>query len=126
MARGLQEYQIGVMLAGTRWDSEVFDIHAHTDRSLHLGENLANIRQHLGISTRNRGMEQIEQRKADLQRERARRQQDPNRQTGGIQSVSNRAIDMRFQAMPPGKRFSRTGHRYYERRENHSDRGVWL
>jgi len=55
MARGLQEYHIGRTLADTRWDSEQFDVKAHIDSSLHLGENLTNIRQGLGISTRNRG-----------------------------------------------------------------------
>jgi len=68
MPTGMQTYQIGVMLAGTRHDSEMFDISAHIDRSLHLGENLTNIRSQLGISTRNRGMEQLHQHTAERQR----------------------------------------------------------
>jgi hypothetical protein len=122
MNAGMQEYAVGRMLAGTRWDTEQFDVHAHIDRSLHLGENLANIRQGLGISTRNRGLEQQEQHKHEQARGRVQRQ-DPNRQTGRWQGPGNIAIDMRFQAMRPGKRFSNTGHRYYERRSNHSDVG---
>jgi len=122
MNSALQEYAVGKMLAGTRWDTEQFDVHAHIDRSLHLGENLTNIRQHLGISTRNWGLEQQEQHKHELARGRVQRQ-DPNRQTGRWQGSGNIAIDMRFQAMRPGKRFSSTGHRYYERRANRSDVG---
>lgn len=125
MSAGMQGYMIGRMLAGTRHDTEQFDISAHIDRSLHYDENLRNIRSQLGISTRNRGMEQIQQRQAELQRERARRQ-DTNRQTGRIQSPAGRAMDAKLQAQRPGKRFSRNGNRYYERRENRSDRGKYL
>lgn len=125
MSAGMQVYNIGRMLAGTRYDSEKYDIHANIDRTLTYSENAANIRMQLGITTRNRGMESIQQRQAELQRERIRRQ-DTTRQTGPIQTAQGRAMDARFQAHRPGKRYSRTGHRYYERRENRSDRGKLL
>jgi hypothetical protein len=122
MNAGMQKYQIGKMLAGTPWDSEKFDIHAHMDRTLHLDENLKNIRSHLGITTRDRGSEMYHQRIAEQARERKRRS-DPLFMTG----ISNQVIDMRFQAMRPGKRYSHTTqHRYYERRENRADRGRLL
>jgi hypothetical protein len=125
MSAGMQMWNIGRMLAGTRHDTEMFDIKAHVDSTLHYGENCKNIMQQLGISTRNRGLEQMEQLQHERSREHARRQ-DTTRQTGRIQSEHNRLIDMRFQAMRPGKRKSRSGHRYYERRENRSDRGKLL
>jgi N-methylhydantoinase B/oxoprolinase/acetone carboxylase alpha subunit len=121
----MQQYQIGVMLSGTRHDSEMFDIRANLDSSLHLGENLRNIRQQLGISTRNRGMEQMHQHSAEQQRERVRRK-DTTRQTGRIQGTLGHHMDAMLQAQRPGKRISRTGHRYYERRENRSDKGRYL
>lgn len=125
MAAGLQEYQIGRMLAGTRWDTEQFDVRAHIDRSLHYDENVKNIQGMLGIQTRNRGMEEMQLRKAEQQRARVQRQ-DPNRQTGQWQGAERLEIDRRFQAARPGKRFSASGHRYYERRANRSDVGRLL
>lgn len=122
MNPGMQQWNIGRMLSNTRWDSQVFDVYSHLDRSLHLGENMANIRQHLGISTRDRGSEMFEQRAAERARDRQRRS-DPHYMTG----ISNQEIDRRFQAMRPGKRFSRTtARRYYERRENRADQGKLL
>lgn len=125
MPTGMQTYQIGVMLAGTRHDSEMFDIRANIDSSLHLSENFMNIRSQLGISTRNRGMEHLQQREHERQRERVRRQ-DTNRQTGRIQGSLGHHMDAMIQAMRPGGRISHSGHRYYERRENRSDRGRLL
>lgn len=125
MSAGMQGYNIGRMLAGTRWDSEVFDVNAHIDRSLHYDENARNIRSILGIQTRDRNAESLEIRKAEQQRARVQRQ-DPNRLTGRIQNEHNREIDRRYQAQRPGKRFSASGRRYYERRENRADRGKYL
>ena len=125
MPTRMQQFQIGVMLAGTSHDSEMFDIRANIDRSLHLGENMANIRSQLGISTRNRGMEEMHQHSAEQQRERVRRQ-DTTRQTGRIQGSLGHHMDAMLQAMRPGRRISHSGHRYYERRENRSDRGRLL
>ena len=113
------------MLAGTKVSTEMFDVKAHIDRTLSYNENVRNIRNLTGITTRNYGLEQHEQRKVEQKREQVRRQ-DPDRQTGRIQNAHNREIDMRFQAMRPGRRRSQSGHRYYERRENRSDRGKLL
>jgi hypothetical protein len=121
MSAGMQQFNIGRMLSNTRWDTEMFDVHAHLDRSLHYDENAKNIRQHLGISTRNRGAEMFEQQNAERAREQKRRAV-PNYQTG----ISNLIVDRRFQALRPGKRFSAGGHRYYERRADRSDRGHLL
>jgi hypothetical protein len=70
-------------------------------------------------------LEQHQQRQHEQQRERVRRQ-DPDRLTGRWQNPHNIEIDMRFQAQRPGKRFSHSGHRYYERRSNRADRGRLL
>ncbi len=125
MSAGMQAYGIGRMLAGTRWSTEQYDIHAAIDRTLTFGENISNIKKQMGIQTRNRGMETIEQRKREQARERIHRQ-DTTRQTGRIQSERNREMDRKLQARRPGKRISADGHRYYERRENRSDRGKLL
>jgi hypothetical protein len=125
MNTGFQSYNIGRMFAGTRVNSEMVDIHSHLDRTLNYGENVRNIRQQHGITTRNYGLEQHQQRQHEQHRERVRRQ-DPDRQTGQWQGPGRIAIDMRFQAMRPGKRFSSSGHRYYERRANRCDRGRLL
>lgn len=121
----MQEYGIGRMLGGTKWDSEQYDIKANLDRTLTYGENAANIRKQLGISTRNKGLEQLSQQSEEKERERARRK-DSNRQTGPIQSDADKALDELYSAMRPGKRISASGHRYYERRENRSDKGKYL
>ena len=125
MSAGLQNFQIGRMLSNTRWDTEVFDVNAHIDRSLHLDENRRNIANMLGvnISGRDRGSEMLQIRASEQKREHKRRRDDPLWQTGHF---SNQECDRRFQAQRPGKRFSRSGHRYYERRENRSDRGKLL
>ena len=126
MNTALQNYQIGRMLAGTRIDSEVFDVRAHIDSSLHFDENARNIRQHLGIGDgRDRGTEQLQHQQAARAAEHQRRL-DTLRQTGRIQNAHNRELDRMFQAFRPGKRISASGHRYYERRENRSDRGRLL
>jgi len=57
------------------------------------------------------------QRKAELKRQRAMRA-DTTRQVG----FSNEAIDRLFFALAPGRRISFTGRRYYEHRQNRSDR----
>jgi hypothetical protein len=44
------------------------------------------------------------------------------KQTG----TSNRRYDRHVQAMPPGRRVSRTGRKYTERRRNRSDIGKYL
>lgn len=121
----MQEFNIGRMLAGTKWNHEQYDIHANLDRTLSYGENARNIRQQLGISTRNKGLEQLDQKKAEMQRERVRRK-DTLRQTGPIQGALGHRLDALLQAQRPGKRFSENGLRYYERRENRSDRGKLL
>jgi hypothetical protein len=63
----------------------------------------------------------IAQQNRDRKAERARRA-DPLRQTGRIETPMGRLMDLARIALPPGKRISKTGHRYYERRENRSDR----
>lgn len=126
MSLGMQQFNIGRMLAGTRIDSEMFDIRAHLDSTLTYGENLQNIRSIAGISTRDKGMEQHHQRGEERARERARRKSDPLRQSGRIQGSRGHQLDARLQAQRPGKRHSRNGIRYYERRENRSDRGKFL
>jgi hypothetical protein len=125
MNAGMQTYQIGRMLANTRHDSEVFDVRAHIDSSLHYDENLKNIQRQLGIQTRDRGMEHLQHQQQVRAQEHARRQ-DTTRQTGVIQNAHNRELDRLFQAFRPGKRISADGKRYYERRENRSDRGHLL
>ena len=125
MNAGMQAYGIGRMLANTRHDSEQFDISAHIDRSLHYDENVKNIQRQLGIQTRDRGIEHLQHQQVARAVEHQRRQ-DTNRQTGQIQNAHNRALDAMIQANRPGKRISSTGHRYYERRENRSDRGRLL
>ena len=60
MSSGLQEFNIGRMLAGTRWDTEQFDVKAHLDRSLHADENTRNIRSILGIQIRDRNTVSME------------------------------------------------------------------
>jgi hypothetical protein len=125
MNMGMQNFGIGRMLANTRVQGEMVDIKAHLDSTLNYRENADNIRKQMGITTRNYGMERMEQRQAERMRERHQRQ-DPNRQTGRWQNAHNIEIDRRFQAMRPGKRFSRTGHRYYERRASRSDVGRLL
>lgn len=116
MNNGMQQWNIGRMLAGTRIDSEMFDIRAHLDSTLSYDENLKNIQRITGQSPRNRGMEQYRQGNEDRARERTRRQ-NKNRQVG----FSTEAIDRLLYAHPPGRRISRTGHRYYEYRQNRSD-----
>lgn len=125
MSTGLQNYGIGRILAGTRWDNEKYDIKANIDRTLSYGENAANIRSQLGISTRNRGLETLHQQSDERKRETVRRK-DTTRQSGTWQGEHNLMIDRMFQAMPPGKRFSAAGNRYYERRANRSDKGRLL
>lgn len=120
MSAGMQEYQIGRVLADAGIETEKFDIHAHVDRSLHLDENIRNIRAMHGISTRNRGMEEIHQKRDERTREHARRQ-NPDRQTGSIQTEAGREMDKLLMAHRPGKRKAADGSIYYERRENRSD-----
>lgn len=116
MNTGMQAWNIGRMLAGTRVDSEMFDIRAHLDSTLSYGENKANIQKIAGVTTRNRGMEQYHQRSDEQARERKRRQ-NPLRQVG----FSNEALDRLLHAQAPGKRRSASGKRYYEYRQNRSD-----
>ena len=125
MNTGLQTFNIGRMLAGTKVNSEMVDISAHLDRTLNYRENRANIQKMNGITTRNFGLEQHQQRQAEQKRERVQRQ-DPDRLTGRIQNAHNREIDRMFQAQRPGKRHSRNGNTYYERRENRADHGRLL
>jgi hypothetical protein len=125
MNMGMQNFGIGRMLANTRVQGEMFDIKAHLDSTLNYRENADNIRRMHGIQTRNYGVEAMHQRLDEQKRERVRRQ-DPDRQTGRIQNAHNIEIDRRFQAMRPGKRFSHSGHRYYERRASRSDVGRLL
>lgn len=117
MAQGLQEQMIRRALVRGGVDPEKFDVRAHMDRSLHLGENLRIARAHHGISGgrhRDYAAEAAEERA----RTRASRA-DPLRQVG----LSNEAMDRRFRALRPGKRRSSvTGKVYYERRANRTDR----
>ena len=123
MNPGMQSFNIGRMLSNVpKFDTEQFDIAAHLDRNLTYGENVKNIRRIAGVGdTRNRGVEIHELREHERHMEHIRRQ-DPDRLTGRIQNEHNREIDRHLHAMRPGKRFSASGHRYYERRENHADR----
>lgn len=123
MNTGLQKFNLERMMNNTR--AAGVDISAMMDRNLNYRENLANIRQQTGIQTRNFGMEAIHQKSAEQKAERVRRQ-DPNRQTGRWQNPHNLLVDQQFQAQRPGKRFSRAGRRYYERRANRSDVGRLL
>ena len=52
--------------------------------------------------------------------ERARRS-NPLRQTGRIETPMGHLMDLALHALPPGRRISRTGHRYYEYRQNRTD-----
>jgi hypothetical protein len=123
MSTGMQAYNIGMMLSNTRHAD--FDVSAHIDRKLHYDENLKNIQKQLGIQTRDRGTEHIQHQQQARAAEHQRRL-DTTRQTGQIQNAHNRELDRMFQAYRPGKRMSTTGNRYYERRENRSDRGHLL
>jgi hypothetical protein len=40
--------------------------------------------------------------------------------------TSRKPYDKRRHALAPGKRRSKTGHIYYEKRKNRSDKGKWL
>jgi hypothetical protein len=123
MNNALQGFNIGRMLSSySRFDTTQFDITAHLDRKLTYGENAANIRRLAGVgTTRNRALEQHNQLIRERQIEHARRQ-DALRQTGRIQNARNRELDRKREAQRPGKRFSEGGHRYYERRENRTDK----
>lgn len=116
MSMGMQGFNIGRMLAGTRIDSEMFDIKAHLDSTLSYTENRRNIQRITGTTTRNKGMEAFTLHTEERARARQRRQ-NPNRQVG----FSNEALDQLLHAHAPGRRISRTGHRYYEYRQNRSD-----
>jgi hypothetical protein len=50
---GMQGFNIGRMFANTKVNSEMFDIKAHLDRTLHYGENVKNIMNMHGIQNRN-------------------------------------------------------------------------
>ena len=117
----MQMTNIGAMLNRHGWDTEVFDLSANLDRTLSYRENKANIARmtgiNLGMDTGMKHMHTQAAYRSQVKKQRA----DPMYQTG---KFSNQVWDLRYQAMPPGKRFSRkTGRRYYERRENRSDRG---
>lgn len=111
MNPGLQKWQIGRMLSGTRVSSEVFDIHAHMDRSLHLDENIRNIRQLTGQERPG-----YRQRYAPARRA-TRAESNPHYQVG----TSNYESDRLRRAKIPGTRYGPSG-RYVERRKNRSDR----
>jgi len=114
MPFGLQESVIKASLARAGIDPEMFDVAAHIDRSLHLHENLPSIMVMHGIRKRR---DYSQERSEESRRERARRS-DKLRQTG----ISNEARDRLYMAFLPGRRVSGTGHTYYERRSNRSDR----
>jgi hypothetical protein len=114
----LQERMLQGMMNNTRWAN--VDIHAHMDRRLRLDENMANIQHQFGISHRNKGMEHIQQHNAETERARKFRESHPQR--GVIQTPAGLAMDAARHALAPGRRVSRTGNTYYERRENRSDR----
>lgn len=113
------------MLERSGYDPELFDIEAHYDRKINRTENVKNVaRMHgINLSGRDRGVDFLKIQ--EMERKKTRKiRSDPMYQTGRL---SNQTWDLRFQAMPPGKRFSRkTGRRYYERRENRSDRGYMI
>jgi hypothetical protein len=114
-----QVKSINTTLAKTR--AAGYDTHAHVDSRLTRSENLRNIQKLTGTGTRHRGLEEFQQQTAEAKRARALRKQ-PLRQT----SVSNEHFDLMYQAMRPGKRFSASGHRYYERRSNRTDKNPSL
>jgi len=116
MNKQMQAWNISRMVAGTRNATDMYDTKAHVDSRLTLSENRQNIARQLGISSRNRGLEAMDQGAAERARERIRRQ-NPHRQTG----LSNETIDKMFLAMYPGRRTSKNGNRYYEYRSNRSD-----
>ena len=72
----------------------------------------------MGISTRNHGLEEHNRSQVEHERDRQRRNKErPYQSWRGIE------MDMRLGAMPPGRRISAQGNRYYERRNNRVDRG---
>jgi hypothetical protein len=106
---GMQKWNIGRMVAGTRINTEMVDIHALIDSKLHYGENKANIARHLGTH-------------------RTSHDQSHNRDFHQIampETPRGYEMDLARKAMPPGKRFvHHPGGRttiYYERRSNRSD-----
>ena len=121
MNRQMQNFGIGRMLSNTRWNNEMFDISAHVDSTLSFGENKRNIQNILGIQTRDRGLEHMHHQQESRKRAMNLRK-DTLRQTGPIQGDIGHRMDMMLHALPPGRRISHTGRRYYERRENRSDR----
>ena len=101
MNKKMQEYGIGMMLAGRGIERDVFDVSAHLDRTLSYSENRRNISDMLGLG--------------GTQRDYAGEHYD--RQTG----FTNTEIDRHLTALSPGKRKSNSGRTYYERRANRSD-----
>jgi hypothetical protein len=117
MNPAMQAFGISRMFAGTRHRD--VDVSAYVDRTLRYDENVKNVRSMFGMgSGRDRGSEMMQQKREEQARERARRA-DKTRQSS---IMINEYQDRQRRAMLPGKRFSASGHRYYERRANRSDR----
>jgi hypothetical protein len=118
MNQKMQLYNLSRMIAsGSRHPTDTIDTRALMDSTLSLSENRKNISKQIGMTTRNYGMEQYNQREDDRKRTKIIRQ-DKTRQVG-ISWFPD--IDKARTALPPGKRISKTGRRYYERRVNRSD-----
>jgi len=110
----MSDKRLRAMLAGAGVDTEVFDVHAHIDRKLTYRENKANLKKLAKVSTAS-GVTRHAQRY-----QRATRKDDPFYQlplTGG-----SLAADKKRRAKLPGKRVSKSGKKYTERRRNRSDR----
>lgn len=106
------------MLSNRGVETEKVDIEAYYDRSLTYHENVQNFQKQFGgfhksVPIRPAG--------AFLKRGRKSIREDEFYQRGH----SHTDIDKRKSAKLPGKRRSRTGKKYYERRKNRSDRPGW-
>jgi hypothetical protein len=76
---------------------------------------------HAGRMNKTNYFHLVAEQNRDRKAERVRRS-DPLRQTGHIETPMGRLMDLARTALPPGKRKSKSGNIYYERRENRSDR----
>jgi hypothetical protein len=118
MNKSMQMWNLNRMIAdGSRHPTDTIDVRALLDTKLTLSENRKNIAKQIGITTRNYGLEQHTQREDERKRAKAQRE-DVLRQVGHSFYPE---IDRARSAMRPGKRFSKGGHRYYERRVNRCD-----
>jgi hypothetical protein len=119
---GFQRYSISRSLSSRGIETEKVDLHAHIDRRLSLGENQENISRMFGLyeSSDTRRVKQ----KIASRRPRQVRRSEREGEYYQIGS-SHKEIDKRMNAKAPGKRRSKSGKTYTERRKNRSDRPGW-